>query len=166
MRVGFIGLGKMGAPMAARIATAGHGVVGYDISAERRQQGNLGTIFVDSPAAVASDADVVITSLPGPAEVDDVIHGANGLLASVKSAAVLVETSTISPQQSRALANDLAARNVSYLDAPVSGGVQGARDGTLIAMVGGAMEVLDIVRPVLCCFAKEIFHLGRLEQAT
>ena len=160
MRVGFIGLGRMGAPMAARIATAGHGVVGYDISEERRQQGNPGTAFVDSPAAVASDADVVITSLPGPEEVQDVIYGADGLLSSMKPAAVLVETSTISPQQSRTLAKDLSARNVAYLDAPISGGVQGARDGTLVAMVGGATEVLDIVRPVLRCFAKEIFHLG------
>jgi 3-hydroxyisobutyrate dehydrogenase-like beta-hydroxyacid dehydrogenase len=160
MRVGFIGLGRMGAPMAARIATAGHGVVGYDISEERRQQGNPGTAFVRSPAAVASDADVVITSLPGPAEVQDVVYGAHGLLSSMKPAAVLVETSTISPQQSRTLAKDLSARNVAYLDAPISGGVQGARDGTLVAMVGGATEVLDMVRPVLCSFAKEIFHLG------
>ncbi len=160
MRVGFIGLGRMGAPMAVRIATAGHRVVGYDISEARRQQGNPGTAFVDSPAAVASDADVVITSLPGPAEVQDVVYGAHGLLSSMKPAAVLVETSTISPQQSRTLAKDLSARNVAYLDAPISGGVQGARDGTLVAMVGGATEVLDIVRPVLCSFAKEIFHLG------
>ncbi len=160
MRVGFIGLGRMGAPMAARIATAGHGVVGYDISEARRQQGNPGTAFVDSPAAVASDADVVITSLPGPAEVQDVVYGADGLLSSMKPAAVLVETSTISPQQSRTLAKDSSARNVAYLDAPISGGAQGARDGTLVAMVGGATEVLDTVRPVLCCFAKEIFHLG------
>ena len=113
---------------------------------------NPGTAFVDSPAAVASDADVVITSLPGPAEVQDVVYGAHGLLASMKPAAVLVETSTISPQQSRTLAKDFSARNVAYLDAPISGGVQGARDGTLVAMVGGATEVLDIVRPVLCCF--------------
>jgi 3-hydroxyisobutyrate dehydrogenase-like beta-hydroxyacid dehydrogenase len=160
MRVGFIGLGRMGAPMAARIATAGHGVVGYDISEERRQQGNPGTAFVRSPAAVASDADVVITSLPGPAEVQDVVYGADGLLSSMKPAAVLVETSTISPRQSRTLAKDLSARNVAYLDAPISGGAQGARDGTLVAMVGGAPEVLDMVRPVLRCFAKEIFHLG------
>src|SRR5262245_29737213 len=116
MRVGFIGLGRMGAPMAARIATAGHGVICYDVSAERRRQSNPGTAVVDSPAAAASDADVVITSLPGPAEVQDVVRGPNGLLSSMRPAAVLVETSTISAQQSRALARDLAARNVSYLD--------------------------------------------------
>ncbi len=160
MRVGFIGLGRMGAPMAARIAAAGHGVVGYDSSAERRQLAGPGVVLVDSPAAVALDADVVITSLPGPAEVENVVHGRNGVLASLKPAAVLVETSTISPQQSRTLAHDLAIRKASYLDAPVSGGAQGARDGTLVAMVGGAAEALDTARPVLACFAKHIFHLG------
>jgi 3-hydroxyisobutyrate dehydrogenase-like beta-hydroxyacid dehydrogenase len=160
MRVGFIGLGRIGAPMAARIAAAGHHVIGYDMSDERRRQIGPGITMVDNPAMVAADVDVVVTSLPGPAEVADVVHGANGLLTSIKPAAVLVETSTISPQQSRTLASDLAARNVSYLDAPISGGAVGARDGTLVAMVGGEARVLDLVRPVLHCFAKDIFHLG------
>jgi 3-hydroxyisobutyrate dehydrogenase-like beta-hydroxyacid dehydrogenase len=160
MRVGFIGLGRMGAPMAARIAAAGHDVVGYDISAERRSQTSSGIPMVDSPAAVAADVDVVVTSLPGPAEVADVVRGTNGLMASIKRDAVLVETSTISPQLSRALARDLAAQSVSYLDAPISGGAHGARDGTLVVMVGGEAQALDLVRPVLSCFAKDIFHLG------
>jgi 3-hydroxyisobutyrate dehydrogenase len=160
MRVGFVGLGRMGAPMAARIAAAGHDVVGYDISAERRTQIGAGLTMVGSAAAAAADADVVVTSLPGPAEVADVVRGTSGLMTSMKPAAVLVETSTISPQLSRALAGELAARNVSYLDAPVSGGAHGARDGTLVAMVGGEAQVLDLVRPVLSCFAKDIFHLG------
>jgi 3-hydroxyisobutyrate dehydrogenase-like beta-hydroxyacid dehydrogenase len=116
--------------------------------------------MVDSPAAVAADVDVVVTSLPGPAEVADVVRGTNGLMASIKRDAVLVETSTISPQLSRALARDLAAQSVSYLDAPISGGAHGARDGTLVVMVGGEAQALDLVRPVLSCFAKDIFHLG------
>jgi 3-hydroxyisobutyrate dehydrogenase len=150
----------MGAPMAARIAAAGHHVVGYDISAERRKQIGPGITMVDNSAAVAADVDVIVTSLPGPAEVADVVRGTNGLMTSIKPATVLVETSTISPQQSRALAGDLAARNASYLDAPISGGAHGARDGTLVAMVGGEAQVLGLVRPVLRCFAKDIFHLG------
>jgi 3-hydroxyisobutyrate dehydrogenase-like beta-hydroxyacid dehydrogenase len=159
MQVGFIGLGRMGAPMAARIAAAGYRVVGYDISAAARK-GIAGIVFADALAEAAADADVVISSLPGPVEVKDVVYGANGLLSSLKPTAILVETSTISPQQSRALASDLAGRHIFYLDAPVSGGAQGARDGTLVAMVGGAAEALDRARPVLACFAKEIFHLG------
>jgi 3-hydroxyisobutyrate dehydrogenase-like beta-hydroxyacid dehydrogenase len=160
MRVGFIGLGRMGAPMAARIAAAGHDVVGYDISAERRSQTSSGIPMVDSPAAVAADVDVVVTSLPGPAEVADVVRGVNGLMTSIKPAAILVETSTISPQLSRALAGEFATQSVSYLDAPISGGAHGARDGTLVTMVGGEAQALDLVRPVLRCFAKDIFHLG------
>jgi 3-hydroxyisobutyrate dehydrogenase-like beta-hydroxyacid dehydrogenase len=160
MQVGFIGLGRMGAPMAARIAAAGHSVIGYDVAAARRQHGVPGVVFADGPAAAAADADIVITSLPGPDEAQNVIDGPNGLLASLKPAAILVETSTISPQQSRAFAAAFVARNLSYLDAPISGGVQGARDGTLVAMVGGSAEALERARPVLSCFAAKIFHLG------
>lgn len=159
MRVGFIGLGRMGAPMAACVVAAGHDVVGYDISAGRQEQLGPEISLAESPAAVAGSADVILTSLPGPAEVDDVVRGANGLLASMGPGAVLIETSTISPQQSRALADEFTARNACYLDAPVSGGVRGAREGTLVAMVGGEARVLERVRPVLQCFAREIFHL-------
>ena len=146
--------------MAARIAASGHSVIGYDIAAARRQQGVPGVVFVDGLAAAVADADIVITSLPGPAEANTVIEGPNGLLSALKPAAILVETSTISPQQSRGFAAQLSARNVSYLDAPISGGVQGARDGTLVAMVGGAADALERARPVLSCFAGRIFHLG------
>ena len=160
MVIGFIGFGRMGAPMATRIAAAGHRVIGYDIVAARRLQEIPGVVFADSVALVATEADVIVTSLPGPAEVDAVARGPGGLLAVLKPGGILVETSTISPQQSQAIAGDLAARSVFYLDAPISGGVQGAHDGTLAMMVGGPPEVLDRVRPILSCFAREIFHLG------
>jgi len=78
----------------------------------------------------------------------------------LRPSAILVETSTISPDLSRALASEVAARDASYLDAPISGGAHGARDGTLVAMVGGVADVLARARPVLACFAKEIVHLG------
>src|SRR6185436_13919953 len=98
MIIGFIGLGRMGAPMAARIAAAGHQVFGYDIAVARQRQANPGVIFVDSVSAVAAAADVIVTSLPGPAEVDAVIRSPDGLLSSLKPGAILIETSTISPQ--------------------------------------------------------------------
>jgi 3-hydroxyisobutyrate dehydrogenase-like beta-hydroxyacid dehydrogenase len=160
MRVGFIGLGRMGAPMAARIAAVGHTVTGYDISLERRQQGVAGVSLVNDIAVVGSAADVVITSLPGPAQVDEVLRGSRKFLSALKPGSVIVETSTISPQQSRSLAADFAKQRVSYLDAPISGGTQGAREGTLVVMVGGEIETLERVRPILACFAKVIFHLG------
>jgi 2-hydroxymethylglutarate dehydrogenase len=160
MRVGFIGLGRMGAPMAARIAAAGHRVAGYDVVPAKRQIGVSGVTFFDNPAAVATEADVVVTSLPGPAEVEDVVYGGNGLLPSMRPGAIVVETSTISPKQSRKIAADLEARDVHSLDAPISGGAHGAQQGTLVAMVGGPVDTLARARPVLSCFAKEIFHLG------
>ena len=160
MRVGFIGLGRMGAPMAGRIATAGHRTIGYDISLAKRQRNIPGVVIADGPAEIAENANIVVTSLPGPTEVHEVVYAPNGLLVSLKPAAILIETSTISPQQSRAIAADFAKRNILYLDSPISGGAQGARDGTLVAMVGGEAELLERARPVLSCFCKEIFHLG------
>jgi 3-hydroxyisobutyrate dehydrogenase-like beta-hydroxyacid dehydrogenase len=160
MTVGFIGLGRMGAPMAARVGVTGHRVLGYDVSPARQQLGIHGVIHCANPAEVAKQADIVITCLPGPPEVADVVYGANGLLASLRPDAILVETSTISPEQSRTIARDLATRKVLYLDAPISGGVRGARDGTLVAMVGGPKAALEQARPILSSFAKDIFHLG------
>jgi 3-hydroxyisobutyrate dehydrogenase-like beta-hydroxyacid dehydrogenase len=160
MKVGFIGLGRMGAPMAARIAAAGHRVIGYDILPSKRELALAGVSSVASPAAAAADADVIVTSLPGPAEVTEVVRGGNGLLGSLRPSAILVETSTISPDLSRAIASEVAARNAFYLDAPISGGAHGARDGTLVAMVGGQVDALARARPIIACFAKEIVHLG------
>jgi 3-hydroxyisobutyrate dehydrogenase-like beta-hydroxyacid dehydrogenase len=159
MIVGFIGLGRMGAPMAARIAAAGHHLVAYDIAPSRRLQVPA-VVFEDSPASVAKAADIIVTCLPGPAEVADVLSGPKGLLASFRPGAILVETSTISPEQSRGIARHLESRGAFYLDAPISGGVSGAQAGTLAVMVGGRPDVLDRARPVLACFAKDIFHLG------
>jgi 3-hydroxyisobutyrate dehydrogenase-like beta-hydroxyacid dehydrogenase len=160
MTVGFIGLGRMGGPMAVRIAAAGHRVLGYDIVPAKCQIPMPGVSRCESPAEVASGSDVVITSLPGPAQVSEVVNGSNGLLKSLRPSTIMVETSTISPDLSRAIARTFSARNSYYLDAPVSGGAGGAREGTLIAMVGGPVEALEGVRPIISCFAREIFHLG------
>lgn len=160
MTVGFIGLGRMGGPMAVRIAAAGHRVLGYDIVPAKCRIPMPGVSRCENPAEVAAGADVVITSLPGPAQVSDVVNGSNGLLKTLRPSTILVETSTIGPDLSRAIARDFGARNSYYLDAPVSGGAGGAREGTLIAMVGGPVEALEGVRSIISCFAKEIFHLG------
>lgn len=160
MKVGFIGLGRMGAPMASRIAAAGHQLVGYDISPSKPDLAIAGLSRGESPAAIAAEADIIVTSLPGPAEVTDVVRGRGGILGALRPSAILVETSTISPDLSREIAGDLAARDASYLDAPISGGAHGAREGSLVAMVGGPADVLARARPVIECFAKEIVHVG------
>jgi 3-hydroxyisobutyrate dehydrogenase len=160
MTIGFIGLGRMGAPMAARIAAAGHRVIGYDILPSKREAAIAGVSHGTSPADVAANADIIVTSLPGRAEVTEVVKGGNGLFTSLRPSTILVETSTISPDLGRVLAGEFAARGAFYLDAPISGGAHGARDGTLVAMVGGPADALARARPVIACFAKEIFHLG------
>lgn len=158
--VGFIGLGRMGGPMATRIADAGYTVVAYDISPSKLLTNPNNLRMVDSPADVARAAKLVFTSLPGPHQVDSVVYGHNGILPALLPGAILTETSTISPKQSQAIAVDLAKRGVGYLDAPISGGARGAVNGTLAVMVGGPKDVLEFARPVLTCFAKNIFHLG------
>ena len=160
MRAGFIGLGRMGLPMATRIAAAGHGVFAYDVLPEKRQLLIPGVSYCPSAATAAAGADVVVTSLPGPMEVSDVVLGTGGVLSTLPPSAVLIETSTIGPDLSRAIASELTPRDICYLDAPVSGGARGATDGTLVAMVGGAGETLERVRPIISCFASSIFHLG------
>lgn len=161
MAVGFVGLGRMGAPMAARVAAADQRpVLAYDISAARRQLPILGVMLLDSAAAVAASSDIIVTSLPGPTEVSEVVYGDSGVLKSIRPGGILIETSTISPSQSRQIAADLAACGAFYLDAPISGGAHGARDGTLVAMVGGPAEALERAKPVLSAFARSIFHLG------
>ena len=161
MAVGFVGLGRMGAPMAARVAAADQRpVLAYDISAARRQLPILGVMLLDSAAAVAASSDIIVTSLPGPTEVSEVVYGDSGVLKSIRPGGILIETSTISPSQSRQIAADFAACGAFYLDAPISGGAHGARDGTLVAMVGGPSEALEKAKPILSAFARSIFHLG------
>jgi 3-hydroxyisobutyrate dehydrogenase-like beta-hydroxyacid dehydrogenase len=160
MRVGFIGLGRMGEPMATRIAAAGHSVFAHDVLPAKRKLAIPGVSHCPTAAVAAAGADVVVTSLPGPSEVSDVVLGAGGLLLALPRSAVLIETSTISPDLSRTIASELNLREIRYLDAPVSGGARGARDGTLVAMVGGASDTLERVRPIVSCFASSIFHLG------
>lgn len=161
MAVGVIGLGRMGGPMAQRVLAAGHRVQVYDIRAAAREAlAAAGATVCRDPSELAAAADVVITSLPGPEEVEHVMRRPDGVLAAVRPNTVVVETSTIGPAQSQALAADLAARGACYLDAPVSGGVEGAVSGTLAVMVGGNAAALERVKPVLECFGKPIFHLG------
>jgi 3-hydroxyisobutyrate dehydrogenase-like beta-hydroxyacid dehydrogenase len=160
MRVGFIGLGRMGEPMAARIAAAGHSVFAHDVLLAKQKLAIPGVSHCASAAVAAAGADVVVTSLPGPSEVSDVVLGAGGVLSALPRSAVLIETSTIGPGLSRRISSELMLREICYLDAPVSGGARGARDGTLVAMVGGAGDTLERVRPIISCFAGSIFHLG------
>jgi 3-hydroxyisobutyrate dehydrogenase len=160
-RIGFIGLGNMGLPMARNLLKAGHIVRGHDVS--RTQVHALaasGGQAVDGIAAAASDAEIVITMLPAGQHVRDVYLEPNGVLAAAGAGSLLIDSSTIDVATARTVAAAAAAKDFMMLDAPVSGGVGGAQAGTLTFMVGGADEAFARARPILEQMGKTVVHAG------
>jgi len=161
LRVGFIGLGAMGLPMARNVARAGFPLT---VWARRREAAEpilaAGASWADSPAALARDSDVVITIVTNSPDVRQVVTGPDGLLAGAHEGLTIVDMSTIAPTVSRKIAAQAAERGVQFLDAPVSGGTQGAEAGSLTIMVGGDAAALERVRPVLEAMGKTIIHVG------
>ena len=159
MKIAFIGLGRMGGPIAGHLAAAGHHVTVVEPNLDtlsRWCQNHEGT-SAPSAGAAASDAEVVITSLPADAQLQAV---AEGILGHLPSGGVWVDHTTASVQISRTLARDANTRDLGFIDAPVSGGVDGATRGTLAIMAGGTTTDIDRVRPLLECYAKRISHMG------
>ncbi len=161
-RIGFIGLGIMGAPMAANLVKAGHEVTGYarsSASTDRLVQ--AGGKPAGSIEEAVTGANVVITMLPDSPEVTEVVLGENGVLASAGPDLLLIDMSTIAPDTSVAVAEQAKKSGVRVLDAPVSGGEPGAVEGTLSIMVGGDAETFEQARPILEHLGKTIVHVGR-----
>ncbi|HEX6840518.1 MAG TPA: 3-hydroxyisobutyrate dehydrogenase [Stellaceae bacterium] len=161
MKVGFIGLGNMGGPMAANLVKAGHEVAGFDLSrtvldAFAKAGGKPATTV----AAAASAADIVITMLPAGPHVRLVYAGEGGVLGAARKEALLVDCSTIDVDTARAVTEAAGKRGFDMLDAPVSGGVGGATAGTLTFMVGGSAAGFAKARPVLERMGKTIVHAG------
>ena len=161
MQIGFIGLGTMGASMAANLQKAGYRLVVHDV---RRAAADphvaRGATWADSPRAVAEAADVVLTSLPGPPEVEAVGLGDNGLLAGMPSGTAWFDLTTNSPTLVRWLHADFAARGVHMLDAPVSGGPAGARTGRMALWVGGEEAIFARHKPVLDAMGDQARYVG------
>ena len=153
MKIGFIGLGNMGAPMAANLAAAGHEVTGFDLSAPCP----AGVTKADTAAAAATGAEVVITMLPNGAILRSV---AAELVPAMKAGAVLCDCSTVDVESARAAAELAAANGLGALDAPVSGGIGGAAGGTLTFMVGGAEEAFAKVEPLFAIMGQKAVHCG------
>jgi len=151
-KVGVVGLGAMGLPMANTLAGAGFAVKGFDVDVERRK---LFAPSVDSLEALA-DVEAVVLSLPNDAVVASVV----GALARALTAPLLIDTSTVSPVTSRRLAGDLAAVGGAYVDAPVSGGMAGAAAGTLLTMVGGDLSPVERAMPVLDALSRKVVRCG------
>lgn len=156
--VGFIGLGNMGGRMTACLTRAGVDVVGFDPRPGLAEA--AGAREVGSPAAVAEVADVAMLSLPDSSVVEKVALEPDGLLGSVREGQVVIDLSTASPESTRQLHSLFARRGVAYLDAGISGGAAAADKGTLTLMVGGSVDDLERVRPLLSHFAAKIFHVG------
>ena len=158
MKVGFIGLGVMGRPMALHLQTAGHELLVW----ARRPESATGLPAKQcaSPAELGRCCDVVFTMITSSADVEAVALGADGLIDGMSAGSVLIDCSTIAPDAARRIAARLAEKGIAMLDAPVSGGVQGAIDASLAIMVGGDAAVLERVRLLLDCLGKRIVHVG------
>jgi len=159
--VGFIGLGNMGNPMAENVLKAGFPMMVFDRNAKAMD--NLvagGARGAASARQVAEHAEVVLTSLPGSPEVEEVYLAPGGLVEFAKPGNVLVDLSSVLPATPRRIEPRAQARDVHYLEAPVSGGVTGARAATLAIMVGGAAAILERVRPILRAIGPNIYHVG------
>jgi 2-hydroxy-3-oxopropionate reductase len=159
--VGFVGLGIMGGPMAANLVKAGFEVVGHNRSPEavRRLEAGGGR-GAASLAEAVRDAEVVVTMLPDSPDVEAVALGQDGIYATARPGALHVDMSTIRPEMARRLADAGRARGLRVLDAPVSGGQQGAVDGTLSIMVGGEAGDVAAARPVLDALGATVVHVG------
>jgi 3-hydroxyisobutyrate dehydrogenase len=161
MKIAFVGTGTMGRPMLANLVKKGHKVVAYDVVPEALTAAvKLGASGAGSAAEATAQADLVITMLPSSSHVVSAFGGDGGVLAGVRANVLCIDMSTIDPGTSRAVAAQVAARGARFIDAPVSGGVPRAEDGTLAIMVGGAPADVEEARPILACMGANIFHVG------
>lgn len=161
MKIGFIGLGIMGRPMAKNLLKAGYELVVCDVvKAAVDEVAAAGAETAATPKDVAAQTDIIITMLPNSPHVKQVVLGENGIIEGAKPGAVIVDMSSIAPLVSREVAAKLAAKGIEMLDAPVSGGEPKAIDGTLSVMVGGKREVFDKCYPVMKAMAGSVVLTG------
>ena len=161
MKIGFIGIGQMGKHMSRNIQAAGYDLVVNDVQKESAALIlEKGAAWADTPQSLAESCRVIISCLPGPQIVEQVVYGAHGLKSGWKKGDIYIDMSTNSPLTIRRIAEDARAMGVDVMDAPVSGGTRGAEKGTLTIMVGGDSNALEKVRKVLESMGKNIYHVG------
>ncbi|MGY3896552.1 3-hydroxyisobutyrate dehydrogenase [Aeromonas enterica] len=165
-RIGFIGLGNMGGPMAANLARAGHGVRVFDLMPESVAKAiAAGCIAAGDARETVADCDVVISMLPAGEHVRGLWLGESAgqdLLAALPAGALVIDCSTIDVASARQVGEAARARGIRFIDAPVSGGVAGAAAGTLTFIVGGELADFEAAKPVLACMGQNLFHAGAL----
>ena len=166
-KIAFLGLGVMGAPMAAHLARAGHSVIAYNRTISRAEawqarlaDEGLSVEIADSPASAAAGKDVVLACLGNDHDLAEVMLGPDGALAAMAAGALFVDHTTVSPAIARTIAAEAEARGLLALDAPVSGGQAGAENGKLAIMCGGSDAAMAAARPVIEAYAARIVHVG------
>ncbi|WP_398305576.1 NAD(P)-dependent oxidoreductase [Zoogloea sp.] len=161
MKVGFVGLGVMGRPMAGHLIAAGHEVAVWARRPESAAPlAEAGARVHATPAELARHCEVVISVVTASADVEHLALGPDGLIDGLAEGAIHVDMSTIAPETARKVAARYAEKGIGWLDAPVSGGEVGARDATLAIMAGGDAAVLERVRPLFACLGKTVVHIG------
>ncbi|MCG7533406.1 3-hydroxyisobutyrate dehydrogenase [Pseudoalteromonas sp. OOF1S-7] len=160
-KIGFIGLGNMGGPMATNLVKAGHQVSVFDLSAEAlKQLASHGAVIADKVSDVCTDADFVISMLPASKHVRMIYTGEDGLINYLDKSTLVIDCSTIDAESAQFVGNTLAQAGIAFVDAPVSGGVAGAAAGTLTFIVGGNDADFNRAQTVLNDMGKNIFHAG------
>lgn len=163
MRIGFIGTGNIGAPIAGQLLRAGHDLVVHDL---RREAAALlleaGARWGDSPASLAAECEIVVTCLPGPTEMEAVCLGAGDLVAALKPGTLYIDHTTNAPSLVRRVCALLAGKGVAMIDAPVSGGMEGAQTRDLLVMAGGEQAAFERARPLFDAIARRVMHTGEI----
>lgn len=163
MKIGFIGLGIMGKPMAKNLLKAGYELVVFDINkAAVNELTALGAESAETPGGLASQTNIIITMLPNSPEVKDVVLGTNGIIEGAKKNSVLIDMSSIAPMASKEIAEALAKIGVEMLDAPVSGGEPKAIEGTIAVMVGGKKKIFDANFDLMMAMAGSVVYVGEI----
>ena len=159
--LGFVGLGNMGDPMCRQLLDGGYTVWVYDADGEMMERfGNTAARLASSLGELAAETEVIFLSLPNSQVVEEVVLGEEGLIGDLSSGQTIIDLSSSKPLRTQALAEKLSGKDVHMLDAPVSGGVPRAREGTLAVMVGGEEKVYEEHQEMLRCFGEKIFYMG------
>lgn len=161
-KIGFIGIGSMGKYMAENILNSGYQIFLFDVNpiALANFKGKDGVTIASSASEVGENVSTVITMLPDSPNVEEAVLGQQGLSVMLKEGSVVIDMSTIAPKIARKIGLDLKKKGIDFLDAPVSGGQKGAREGTLSIMVGGEQKIFNLVLPILQVMGKTIVHVG------
>jgi 3-hydroxyisobutyrate dehydrogenase-like beta-hydroxyacid dehydrogenase len=166
-KIGFIGLGIMGEPMAANILKAGHALMVYNRTPEKTDiLADKGALTASTPAELAAWADIIILMLTGPEAIDAVLYSENGILSVNPAGKTLVNMSTVSPEYTTNIARCLTPGDITLIDAPVSGSKKPATDGTLIILAGGPRQAVSALEPLLLTMGRKVVYCGEAGQGS